>query len=76
MSKFLEFNTRVLGTDTREYSSTRKTPQHSEEIYDPKYDYHYSVDYVLKDKFNTKLRMIRLYRFDDQIDTIFFSEIL
>jgi len=40
------------------------------------YDYHYSVDYLLKDKINTKLRMIRLYRFDDQIDTIFFSEIL
>jgi hypothetical protein len=36
MPKFLEFNTRVLGTDTREYSSTRKTPQHSEEIYDPR----------------------------------------
>jgi hypothetical protein len=35
MSKFLEFNTRVLRTDTPEYSSTRKTPQHSEEIYDP-----------------------------------------
>ena len=34
MSKFLEFNTRVLGTDTREYLSIRKTPQHSEEIYD------------------------------------------
>ena len=39
------------------------------------YDYHYSVDYLLKDKINTKLRMNRLYRFDDQIDTIFFSEI-
>ena len=36
MSKFLEFNTRVLGTDTREHSSTLKTPQHSEEIYDPR----------------------------------------
>ena len=36
MSKSLEFNTRVLRTDTREYSSTRKTPQHSEEIYDPR----------------------------------------
>ena len=36
MPTFLEFNTRVLGTDTREYSSTRKTPQHSEEIYDPR----------------------------------------
>jgi len=36
MSEFLEFNTRVLGTDTREYSSTGKTPQHSEEINDPR----------------------------------------
>jgi hypothetical protein len=36
MSKFLEFNTRVLWTDTHEYSSTRKTPQHSEEIDDPR----------------------------------------
>jgi hypothetical protein len=67
ISKFPEFN-------TREYSSTRKTPRHYEEMYDPRlYDYHYSVDYLLKDKINTKLRMIRL---DDQIDTIFFSEIL
>ena len=67
ISKFPEFN-------TREYSSTRKTPRHSEEMYDPRlYDYHYSVDYLLKDKINTKLRMIRL---DDQIDTIPFSEIL
>jgi hypothetical protein len=43
MSKFLEFNTRVLGTDTW------KTPQHSEEIYDSLF-----VDYLLKDKINTK----------------------
>ena len=34
--KFLEFNTRVLGTDTRKFSSARKTPQHSEEIYNPR----------------------------------------
>ena len=66
MAKFLEFNTRVLGRhlDILKKSITRD------------YDYHYSVDFLLKDKLYTKLRMIRLYRFDDQIDTIFFSEIL
>jgi hypothetical protein len=39
------------------------------------YDYHYSIDYLLEDKMNTKLRMIRLYKFDDQIDTIFLAHL-
>jgi hypothetical protein len=65
MSKFLEFNTRVLGTDTW------KTPQHSEEIYDSLF-----VDYLLKDKINTKFAFQpNIWQIYDQIDTIFFSEI-
>ena len=76
ISKLMEFNTRVLWADTHECSSTRKTPQHSEKIYDPRLTIRI-IDYLLIDKINTKFAFQpNIWQIYDQIDTIFFSEIL
>jgi hypothetical protein len=66
MSKFLEFNTRVLERHLNILSNLW-----------PKTMTHYSVDYLLKDKINTKFAFQpNIWQIYDQIDTIFFSEIL
>ena len=72
----MEFNTRVLWTDTHECSSTRKTPQLSEEIYEPRLTISI-IDYLLKDKINTKFAFQpNIWQIYDQIDRTFFFEIL
>jgi hypothetical protein len=72
----MEFNTRVLWVDTHECSSTRKTPQHSEELYDPRLTISI-IDYLLKDKINTKFAFQpNIWQIYDQIDRMFYSKIL
>ena len=76
ISKFIEFNTRVIWADTHDCSSTRKTPQHSEEIYDPRLTISI-IDYLLKDKINTKFAFqLNIWQIYDQIHRMFFSEML
>jgi hypothetical protein len=73
MWKFMEFITWVLWADTHECSSTRKTPQHSEEIYEPRLIISI-IDYLLKDKINTKFAFQpNIWQIYDQIDGICFS---